>query len=134
MKIRTLFAALLLSGICAVVQAGDIYKWVDAKGRFHYSDLPQPGWTRVEDKPGTANSLSGESAVEGAPQQRVSAVSQAEECRHKREKLYTYRNAAKIVERDSLGGAKEYSAEERERLIVRTELELASECKQQALQ
>ena len=28
--------------------AGQVYKWVDQSGRFHFSDTAQPGWTRID--------------------------------------------------------------------------------------
>ncbi len=132
MKTRTLCAALLLSGLCAVAQAGDIYKWVDAKGSFHYSDLPQAGWTRVGDRPGTASATIGDDADSNGDE-RVQALARATDCARKEEQLKTYRNAMRIVERDSLGGEKEYSNEEREKLIAQTEQAIASGCTEQPL-
>lgn len=35
--------ALLLALIATVATAGDLYRWVDAEGRVHYTDSPPPG-------------------------------------------------------------------------------------------
>lgn len=42
------FSLLLAASLIAVtVQAGDIYRWKDASGIWHYSDQPVPGAERV---------------------------------------------------------------------------------------
>ncbi|MGH8236353.1 MAG: DUF4124 domain-containing protein [Steroidobacteraceae bacterium] len=48
------FAALGLSnlGLSSTASAGDVWKWVDAKGVTHYSDQPVPGATKVEVRAG----------------------------------------------------------------------------------
>jgi opacity protein-like surface antigen len=138
MNTRTLLGALLLSGLCAVAQAGDIYKWVDAKGRFHYSDVAQAGWTRVDDKTGTARASSedsdGENREGDEEQASTAAARRAADCARAQEQLRTYRSATRIVERDSLGREKEYSDEDREKLLVVTEQQIASNCQERAPQ
>ena len=43
--LSSLFAASLLLALAA--QAGDIYRWKDASGLWHYADQPVPGAERV---------------------------------------------------------------------------------------
>lgn len=43
--IPTLIATALLAALAA--QAGDIYRWKDANGTWHYADQPVPGAERV---------------------------------------------------------------------------------------
>lgn len=124
-----LLGSLLLC--CAAVQAGPIYKWIDPAGRIHYGDQPQPGWKRVEvnappssggpaqaDKPAGAATESGAAAL--APD--------AEQCENKRKSLESYQKAARLVERDSLGREKEFTPEDRQKLIDLTQQQVDQAC------
>ncbi len=42
-SIRVLLVALLAALAAPAFAAGQMYRWVDAEGRVHYSDKPQPG-------------------------------------------------------------------------------------------
>ncbi len=117
--------ALVVAALFGVAEAGQIYKYVDAQGRVHYADQPQPGWKRVDVRPPT-NSQESEWSEPGVA--RGADLERAAECARKQEQLKTYRNAARIVERDSLGRDKEYSADERKQLIEKTETEIESLC------
>ena len=44
---RTATALLLALVLATAAQAGDVYRWKDAKGEVHYSDQPVPGAERV---------------------------------------------------------------------------------------
>ena len=63
-KILTLAAALLLAP--AVMAEGEVYRWKDANGLWHYSDQPQPGAELVK-KPGARSSSSTASSASTTP-------------------------------------------------------------------
>ena len=71
MPIKTGSFALLLLAAAFSAGAGQVYKWVDAEGRIHYSDTPRPGWKRVDLKvapgfaPATAQTPAAQSGAEG---------------------------------------------------------------------
>ena len=46
----------------------------------------------------------------------------------KRAQLNTFKNAARLVEKDSLGREREFTAAEREQLVARTQSDLVSQC------
>ena len=112
---------LMLAGVAS---AGQVYKWTDDKGRVHYSDKPIPKAQKLDVRvPGTAPpASSGGGSAGGVPDTR------AEDCKRMGDQLTTYKSAARVVERDSLGREKEFSADERARLIQMTEQRLATEC------
>jgi len=125
------------------VSAGQIYKWVDAEGRYHYADQPQPGWTPVNVKPIGGPALNAPAPSEPAseaqptptpsPMQNAAdnAVRQkvrAEECARRREQLITYQNAPKIIERSPLGVERELSEDERLKLIEQTQQQVGDLC------
>lgn len=103
-----------------------VYKWKDAQGRVHYGDQPKQAAEKI--KGGPANS-------EAAPEdQAESEEAEAEkqrriaECGNKRDQLANYKKATRIVETDSLGKEKEFSAEERLQLIDKTEKQIVANC------
>lgn len=115
-----LMAALLLA---ATAEAGPAYKWVDASGQFHFSDTPQAGWTRVD--------LPGPKLIPAEVQQQPAAdvlASKAGLCTQRRQTLDIYRTADNLIERDALGGERQYSAEEKQKLISRSEQQVAEAC------
>ncbi len=124
---RTL-TALTLAAVClAAPAAGEIYKYVDPQGRVHYADQPKPGWKRIDVKPPVATEAVTEE--EGNGETREQAVARAADCARKEEQLRTYRNASRVIERDALGREKEYSGEDRQRLIEKFEQDVRA-CKQ----
>jgi hypothetical protein len=118
MGMKWQMAAMLAALVSAPVLAGNVYKWVDAQGRFHFSDTAEPGWRRVDVSP---------TVVDGgpSPQTAVADDKRATECRQKRDALTGYKTASRIVERNSLGVEHEYTPEERQKLIAMTEQQLA---------
>lgn len=113
-----MLAGMLLSTAAA---AGQVYKWVDASGHFHFSDTPQPGWTRVDAQ--RANVVD---ATVVPPSD--DDAQKAAQCKQKRETLNGYRNASRIVERDALGVERVYTDEQRQQLIAKAEQEAAAAC------
>lgn len=120
---RAVVLGLMLASLPAA--AAEVYKWVDAGGRIHYGDQPQPGWKRVDvnappasdPPPGTAP----------APVTSYGSVDKAA-CEQKRKDLMSYERAARVVERDALGKEREYNAEDRKKLIELTKKQADDIC------
>ena len=111
-------SVLLLSG----VQAGErTYRWVDDKGRVHYSDVPREKSERVEIKPG--------SSIQAAPKDSPDAFAAKQlECQRKKDQLAVYSSSAEINETDGLGRSRTYSAEEKAQLVERTRQQMTVLC------
>ncbi len=115
--------AVLLCACAFVASAGQVYQWIDASGRIHFSDTPRPGWKRLDVKgaPGVQPSSDASVRPDAAADDSVERVQlRAEECQRRREQLATYRNSAQIVERDGLGNERTYTEEERLQLLELT--------------
>ena len=54
------------------------------------------------------------------------------ECKRKRDQLDTYQKASRIVEKDALGSEKEYSADDRKKLIDSIQKQIAENCEDNA--
>ncbi len=137
MAANKMVVALLLSAVACSVGAAQVYKWVDAQGRMHYSDTPKPGWKRVDLNvaPGFAPvTIDGASASGGADPTDTRAQLRAEECQRRRDQLESYRKAATVVSRDALGNEKAYSEEERLQLIEQTQRQVVELCGSSALE
>ena len=115
--------ALLLSGSAL---AGPVYKWVDEKGRTHYSDKPVASAKKLEVKaPGAAQ------AAKDAANADETEGARARNCQQKKDQLLTYKNAASVKEVDSLGNEKEFTADEKVKLIERTQQQISQLCEAQ---
>lgn len=60
-KTAVLLLALIISGVAVGAQ---VYKWTDAEGKVHYSNMPPPAGTKVKQPPaqlkgGTVSSIAG---------------------------------------------------------------------------
>jgi hypothetical protein len=119
------------------------YRWVDAQGHVHYGDQPGKGAEVIKVRPGTLPPVAGKpaekvpepsagaSSSDAPPEDpRVVAQRRAADCGRRKEQLNTYRHAVRIVEKNSLGDEREYSAEEKERLIKLTEEQIAETCEE----
>lgn len=113
--LKILALGLMLTGSAI---AADVYKYVDPAGRIHYGDRPQDGWKRVDIKPPGAAAP----AAAGGP-----GIDQAA-CDKKTKNVAEYKDAGRIVERDSLGREKEYSEEERKQLIALAQKQADEAC------
>lgn len=102
--------------------AGPVYKWVDAAGRFHFSDTPQPGWTRVD--AGRVNTVTAEVPADDGQGE----AERAAQCKQKQDTLASFRNSSKVIERDALGVEREYTPEQRQKLIDLTERQVREAC------
>ena len=136
MPIKTGSFVLLLLAVACPASAGQVYKWIDANGRVHYSDTPRPGWTRVDVKTGgvpsvaaaAASAGSAEAAVEDAEESPERTRLRAEECQKRRDQLETYRTSTQIIERDNLGNERTYTEEQRLQLIEQTQRQVSELC------
>lgn len=116
-----LMMILVLAGGCAAANAGEVYKWVDQHGKVHYGDRPKHEAEQII----TAPADGGEAAD---PEAAKAADARAAECGRKKAQLENYRKASSIKETDSLGRTREYSDEERQKLLALTEREAAEAC------
>lgn len=145
MDVKPTPLAALLAAVLATAtlgaSAGEVYKWVDPAGRTHYSDMPRPGWERVDLRgsnavanataPAAAESADGGESGEATEAGTDTAAREqlrAEECQRAKDQLASYQRAPNIVERDALGNEKEYSSEERLQLLERTQKRVDEYC------
>src|SRR5260221_6427667 len=96
------FAALaLVSGAASA----SIYRWVDADGRVHYTDKPVENAEPVNIRTGQPKGAIPLDTAP-APETKLTSEQRAQKqaaCDQKKKQLATYKDAAKIVETDSLG-------------------------------
>lgn len=119
-KLVGLGMALSLLASRPVLGTGKVYRWVDAQGRVHYGDQPA---NNAQEVPLRESGTVRASEPPPAPDQ-----TSAEVCERLRERLETYRSAERIIETDSLGVDREFTAEQREQLIARTEQQVGETC------
>jgi hypothetical protein len=119
-----ILSLLFLTLICATAQAGDVYKWTDAGGKVHYGDRPNHDAEPVDVHPGSGTGTPAEAAA--------AASAQAAVCADKKKQLEHYKKATAIKETDGLGRTREYSVEERQALLSKTEGEASTACAQAA--
>jgi hypothetical protein len=116
-SLQALLAATLIGGF-GIVQAATIYRWVDERGRVHFSDQRSSGAGSIEVKPG-----SGATPPVDEPQPQHGA-----ECERRKNQLEAYRNAASVVETDALGQRHEYDPAEKTRLLQLGEQQVLNAC------
>lgn len=98
------------------------YRWVDEKGRVHYSDVAAPKAEQVLVKPGSG--VTGVAKPDGG----ADAVAKAAECTRLRERLTTYESASTITETDALGKQRTYTDTERQKLLALTREQMQAAC------
>ena len=120
-------AALFAAAAFAAAPAAqaDVYKWKDASGNVHYGDQPANGAEKVSTGPDNSEAAP-DTAADDAQQKRDA------ECKRKRDQLDTYQKASRIVEKDALGNEKEYSADDRKKLIDSIQKQIAENCEDNA--
>jgi hypothetical protein len=126
------FSALIFCLVSASAIAG-VYRWVDESGKVHYTDKPVINSTPVNINTGqpkgakplpegvdpatlVAPDLSGLT-----PEQQAQRLA---DCEQKKKQMHGYKGASRIVETDSLGREHEFTEEERQLLIKKTEKDL----------
>lgn len=123
---RAVLMALSLMLIAGVAHADKIYRWTGSDGKVYYGDLPPSGARDIrgfDRRAGTSASAT-PAETETPDQQAAREV----ECASKRSQLNTYKNATRLVEKDSLGREREFTAAEREQIVARTQADLESQC------
>lgn len=118
-------AAAALSLLClAAVQAGEkTYRWIDEKGRVHYSDVKSAKGEQVQVKPGGSITTTPKGAAETIAARQL-------ECQRRREQVALYKTSTDINETDNLGRSRSYTAAERQQLIDRSEQAAETACSQ----
>ncbi|HKY91388.1 MAG TPA: hypothetical protein VJM11_10130 [Nevskiaceae bacterium] len=126
--------ALALCAATATVDARYVYRWSE-NGVDHYSDVEHPGAERVwvDDAKAQNRSGSGAPRAAGAPagdplQDPTSPEFRQMRCDQKQGQLKQYESAAKLVEKNALGVEREYTPEEKDKLVAQTRAEVAKYC------
>ncbi len=117
-----LVAASVGALLTTAANAGDrTYRWLDEKGRVHYSDVKNAKGEQVEIKRG--------GGVANAPKDSAAAVAARQlECQRKKDQLQVYSGSAQISETDALGNTRTYTAAERQKFIERSTAEVNLAC------
>jgi predicted outer membrane lipoprotein len=143
MKVSTWLLGVLLAAGFAATAAAEIYRWVDENGQAHYGDRPPKG-AEVETirpqhrgfgsvpapSPATTPSGDDDIATAGEPVDETERTARIrrEQCEKGRERLESYRNAARIQLRQEDGGTRDMNPEERVQAIARAEADVAQLC------
>lgn len=122
----------VLVALCTLLIAGGatgadrIYRWTMPDGKVQFGDTPPSSARDIRNfdrKVGTTAPAN--QAQTEAPQ--TPQISETD-CINKRAQLNTYKNAARLVERDSLGREREFTVAEREMLVKKVQTDLESQC------
>ena len=116
--------ALLWTGSAAAADP-TLYRWVDKDGHVHYGDQAAPNAKQINPKRlGTedADASAGDAAAAAA------SAKQAAECKSKSDQLGRYQSATSITETDALGNTHDYSAEQKDQLVAKTQQYLDQHC------
>ncbi|MFI4979593.1 MAG: DUF4124 domain-containing protein [Nevskiales bacterium] len=111
---------------CAVAGADTttLYRWVDKDGHVHYGDQAAPNAKPVNPKvPGSEDA---QDAADAAA--KAATDKQAADCKGKNDELARYRSATSITETDALGNSKDYTAEQRDQLVAKTQKYVDDHC------
>lgn len=119
---RTWILPLLLSSVLA--HAGQVYKWVDEKGRVHYGDKPEAAAKKLDVKPSSGPAK--EPAEAGAS--TGNKPQSAGECEQKRTQLAAYENAPSVIEKNVFGVEREFTDAEKQKLIEMTRKQIQELC------
>jgi hypothetical protein len=121
-RVLTLLALATLAG--SALAADTVYRWTDANGRLHYSDLPAADAQSVE----RVNVRTGTKVDEPPANAEEAARQKSEKCAAKRAQFTSYSSAVRLVEKDALGREHEYTPQERDDLIAKTQIEIDQLC------
>lgn len=129
MGLSGLAAAALLFAAAAGADP-TLYRWVDKDGHVHYGDQPTaPNAQQISPNVSNTSDTSGSSSG-GAD--GPAPAKQTADCKNKADELARYKSASSITETDPLGNSREYTAEQREQLLARTQKYLDEHCAQAA--
>jgi len=115
-------ASLLFCAVAGADADAKLYRWVDKDGHVHYGDQAAPNAKPVNPKQ-PANSDDVDDAAA-----KAAADKQAAECKGKNDQLTRYKNAASINETDALGNTREYTAEQKDQLVAKTQKYVDEHC------
>ena len=110
---------------CAAAGAdATLYRWVDKDGHVHYGDQPADNAKQVNPKRlgGDAGDSAGDAAA------AATAAKQAAECKSKNDELARYKGATSITETDALGNTRDYTAEQKDQLVAKTQKYVDEHC------
>lgn len=116
-RIAGLSLALALISFAASAD-GRIYQWLDGNGVEHFGDTP----------PANARSIKVKQTSSGVNAGAVLPVVDAAACSAKRDQLKGYQLAGKVTETNALGETREYSDDEKQKLIANTEAQVRAAC------
>lgn len=117
-------AVVLVASQARAASGDNVFQWTGPDGKTYFGDLPPADARNIE--PMRRRFGTSSAAVEPTPAADV--PEDVAECANKRKQLETYRNATSLIEKDALGREREYTAEERELLIAKTQEFLDSNC------
>jgi type IV secretory pathway VirB10-like protein len=143
---------IVLLGICADVQARQVYKWVDENGDTHYGDYPKENATEklnVQSNSPAASAPNTNSRQHLEKQKQMADTMREERLKRKEEKekakkeqqekerkcaiakgkLQDYKEFGRIVTRGDKGERQYMNDAEREKLLQRTQKEVDKWCK-----
>lgn len=125
---RTALIALCLFLVAGLAHAEKIYRWTGADGKIQYGDLPPRGARNVQDFNRRIGTSAAAGSAAAAPESEAQTEVRRTECATKFAQLKTFKTAARLVEKDSLGREREFTSAEREQLVERTQTDLDKQC------
>ncbi|MBU0499174.1 MAG: DUF4124 domain-containing protein [Gammaproteobacteria bacterium] len=145
---RPLFFALLFMG-AGIVQAGQIYRWVDAEGTSHFGDRPQRDVATQEVQLRPLNSIEGPKASRQKQQQKLlesydrgreeKAKTEAaglrqqalkvRQCAKMRQTLEYYERSSILFEKQADGSKRFLDNKDRDAEVAHLKAAIASECR-----
>jgi len=131
--VRLLICALAMASLAAPAMA-DVYRWVDANGKVHYSDTPPPeGAERLSmgrDKSRVPPPSGKQGDKKGTPQspEQAQAALQKTQCEYWQARLNAYQSDNRIVVTDDDGSRHELTADEKAKEIKQAKSYLDTNC------
>lgn len=133
------FASILLIALSlgAVSAQADVYRWVDADGKVHYSDTPPPEGAQKTDIQSGHNSLSSQppapakqagAAAPPASAAKAQAELQQKQCELARATLQAYQSDATLVRKDADGNKHVLTADEKAKEIDQAKQQVKAAC------
>lgn len=117
---------LLLAGLAQADEK--IYRWTGADGKVQYGDLPPQGAKNVQKFDQRVGTSAATTTTAPPVENEAQTQTRRADCANKSAQLKTYKTAARLVEKDSLGREREFTTAERQLLIERTQTDLDAQC------
>ena len=120
-----LAVAAVLAAASAAAADPTLYRWVDKDGHVHYGDQPAGGNAQTINPKvmGGGDAGSGTSDADAA-----AAAKQAAACKAKSDELTRYQGATSITETDALGNTRDYTPDQKDQLVARTQKYIDEHC------